>query len=102
MFFKRLATATAFLPLVAFSAGAEEAPCGERQMIADRLAEAYGEAPMAIGLAGDRLVELFVSPQTGSWTLLVTTADGIACLAASGEDFMAAGTGSFRVPGDPA
>jgi hypothetical protein len=31
------------------------------------------------------LVELFASPETGSWTILVTRPDGVTCLLAAGH-----------------
>jgi hypothetical protein len=37
----------------------------------------YGETVRSIGLAGrDRIVEVFASEETGSWTILVTNTDG--------------------------
>ena len=62
-----------------------QAVCGARAEIADRLAGAFAEVPVARGLSADgRMVEVFASPE-GSWTLVVTRPDGRACLAAAGE-----------------
>lgn len=67
---------------------AQEAACGDRAMIVDRLARYYGESRQSLGLVGDRQVlELFASQETGSWTILLTAPDGIACLVAVGERF---------------
>ncbi|HHS93846.1 MAG TPA: hypothetical protein ENK63_00680, partial [Rhodobacterales bacterium] len=60
--------------LLASQARADEAlACLERSTLVARLAEQYGERLQSVGLAGeDRLMELFASPETGSWTMLVT------------------------------
>lgn len=62
--------------------------CAPRPVVIDRLAERYGETRQSIGLgANNQLVEVFASPQSGSWTITVTTAAGITCLVASGQAF---------------
>jgi hypothetical protein len=62
--------------------------CGVREAVVDMLGTRYGETVRSIGLAGrDRIVEVFASEETGSWTILVTTTDGMACLVASGQHF---------------
>lgn len=74
--------------LTAQALRAQETGCAERGAIVERLARDYGEHRQTIGLVGDRQVlELFASEETGSWTILLTTADGIACLVAVGEQF---------------
>jgi len=70
--------------LISAAAGAEGV-CGSRQAALDYLLSRYREVPRAMGLAADgRLVELLVAPN-GSWTLLVSRADGLACVVATGE-----------------
>ena len=60
--------------------------CGQREAVIEQLQTRYGERRRAMGLAGQtRIVELFVSDQTGSWTITVTGIDGITCLMASGD-----------------
>ena len=48
----------------------------------------YQEQQIGIGLAnmGSSVVELYVS-ESGSWTILVTRADGLSCVMAAGEDW---------------
>lgn len=61
--------------------------CGARAELVALLWGRYAETPRAMGLvAQDRMMELFAS-DSGSWTLLVTTAEGLACLLASGQSF---------------
>ncbi|SHH30321.1 hypothetical protein SAMN04488044_2312 [Cognatishimia maritima] len=65
-----------------------EAQCGPRDIVLDRLAEIYGENRQAIGLARENtLMELFASQESGSWTITVTTAQGLTCLIAAGQNF---------------
>ncbi|SMH40623.1 hypothetical protein [Maritimibacter sp. HL-12] len=67
---------------------AQETSCGERAMIVERLARDYGESRQSLGVVGGRQVlELFASDETGSWTILLTAPDGIACLVAAGARF---------------
>jgi hypothetical protein len=62
--------------------------CGKRTDIVRQLDEKYGETRRSMGLAGGRgVVELYASDETGSWTILLTTPQGNACMMASGEAF---------------
>jgi hypothetical protein len=70
---------------VAGTAGAEVA-CGDHQDIAKRLASEYGEVRHGAGLVDSgRIIEIFVSPKQGSWTILVTHSEGPTCVVAAGE-----------------
>jgi len=63
--------------------------CGQRDTVVAQLHARFGEQVRAIGLAGQtRIVEVFAS-ETGSWTITVTSPDGITCLMAAGEHFEA-------------
>jgi hypothetical protein len=62
--------------------------CGARQAVVDMLGSRYGETVRSVGLAGrDRIVEVFASDETGSWTILVTNTAGVTCLVASGQHY---------------
>lgn len=60
--------------------------CGLRDDMGKMLDQRFGEQPQAAGIVGDRIVELLVS-QTGSWTILITAADGRSCVVTGGEDW---------------
>lgn len=76
--------AVTFAPL---PAGAQ-AICAARPEIVGKLSDKHSEAPTAIGLANNgSVVEVFSSPTENSWTIIVTTPDGISCLMASGENW---------------
>ena len=59
--------------------------CGTRDAALAYLARQYGERPRAIGLAANGQVVEVLASQSGSWTMLVTRPDGLACVVASGE-----------------
>ncbi len=82
-----LATLTAAaLTLVALPARAAGASCGPREALVERLSTTFGETRRGIGLGrGDKVVEVFASDATGSWTITVTMPDGRMCLVASGQ-----------------
>jgi len=64
--------------------------CAPRDRVVERLADKYGETRQSIGLgANNAVVEVFASTDTGSWTITVTTPNGLTCLVASGESFEA-------------
>ena len=51
------------------------------------LAKQYGEVPQAIGIVKGNIVLEVLSSKAGSFTILVTQADGMACILAAGQDF---------------
>lgn len=86
------AAAIAMLALAPASVSAQGQNCGPREMVAERLAERYGETRQARALgANNTLVEVWASTQgdeaTGSWTITVTQPNGITCLVASGQSY---------------
>ena len=67
---------------------ARSATCAPRDAILERLAQQFGETRRGLGLGTrNRVVEVFASPETGSWTITVTLPDGRTCLIASGQDW---------------
>lgn len=65
-----------------------ERQCGPRDDVIELLADRYGEARQAMGLAANNaVVELFANPDTGTWTITGTLASGVTCLIASGEAY---------------
>jgi hypothetical protein len=71
--------------LAAGAAGSAAASCAPAGALAEMLAGEWGEARRFSGLdARGAVIELWVAP-SGSWTLLVVSPGGTACLAASGS-----------------
>ena len=66
-----------------------QSACEFRKSLMAKLNTGYNERPIGIGVASTgNVVELIVSPD-GTWTIMVTKPDGIACIAAVGEDWQA-------------
>ncbi|MCB2137734.1 MAG: hypothetical protein KDE08_17590 [Rhodobacteraceae bacterium] len=64
------------------------AQCGPRDRVVAHLTETYGETRHGIGLAANNVVmEVFASDETGSWTITVTSGNGLTCLVASGQNY---------------
>ena len=62
--------------------------CAKREAVVSRLAQAYGEVRHSMGLgANNAVIEVFASDETGTWTITVTTTDGMTCLVASGQAY---------------
>nr|WP_072779652.1 hypothetical protein [Marivita hallyeonensis] len=65
-----------------------QANCAPREQVIERLASAYGETRQSVGLAqNNTVVEVFASTETGTWTITITNARGLTCLAASGQSY---------------
>lgn len=77
------------LNLMATAAHAQQARnCGPRDLVVTRLAEGYGETRQSMGLgANNSVIEVFASEESGSWTITVTSPNGVTCLVASGQAF---------------
>ncbi len=71
-----------------FAAQAQQGQCGPRDAVVAHLATKYSETRRSVGLAANNTVmEVYASDDTGSWTITVTTAQGMTCLVASGQNF---------------
>ncbi len=79
------------LPLGSGPAWAQGAPaaCGARDGLLNQLAQKYGEVPVAIGVTGGvgggALIELLTAKDGLTWTIILTSPQGLSCLIASGE-----------------
>lgn len=86
----------------AFAGPAFGANCAPRDTVVERLASKYGESRQSMGLgANNAVVEVFASPETGTWTITVTSVHGMTCLVASGQAFEALAE-ALPVDGDDA
>ncbi len=74
-----------FSGLLATSTTVQAAVCMNHKNLVSFLSDRYSEAPRALGLVEDRgLMEVYVSDK-GTWTIVLTTAQGIACILAAGD-----------------
>ena len=82
-----LAALTTFA-LTVFTLPAQAQNCAPRGIVVERLSAQFGETRRGIGLGGqNRVLEVFASAESGSWTVTVTLPDGMTCLIASGQDW---------------
>lgn len=62
--------------------------CGSRDSILAGLSTNYAERPVAMGLTNaGLLVEVLVSGDGASWTMIATNPNGITCVVQTGEDW---------------
>ncbi len=62
--------------------------CAGRAEIINHLARQFSEIPNAIATVNEReVIEVLVSPEHGSWTMIVSRSDGTSCVLAAGEDW---------------
>jgi len=60
--------------------------CGTRDAVVAKLGEKYGEVRRGGGLAGPTAIfEIWASEATGTWTILMTTPNGLTCVMAVGD-----------------
>ena len=81
---KSLAIAAVLLP----SALHAQVNCATRHSVVDKLAVKYGEAFGGGGLrSAESIFEVWISQELGTWTILMTRADGVSCIMASGTNW---------------
>ncbi len=85
---KTLALGAGFV-LIASTAMAQtrtQPQCNERDNVLELLSRKYQETPIAAGVTNTGgLVEVLTDHKSGTWTIIVTTPQGMSCLVAAGE-----------------
>lgn len=85
----RLIFATLFFAIATPSAVQARTVCAERDSMISQLKKQFGESERGVGLSGaEALVEIWSSEETGSWTIVMTRPNGIACVMASGQSWI--------------
>jgi len=86
--FKRIISAAMLFGMAATAPPAHAQSCAPRDRIVERLADTFGEGLAAGGLqSAQQVIEVWAAPETGTWTVLVSRADGIACVLATGTNW---------------
>lgn len=63
-----------------------ESVCANRDIIVTRLQQDYSEAPSAVGMSeSGAVIEVLAARDGTTWTILMTTPDGLSCVIATGE-----------------
>ena len=85
----RMLTGLTLLAVVLPTAlNAQSRNCANRDLVVDRLQSKYGEAFAGGGLQNQSHVfEVWMSEEKGTWTILMTRADGSTCIMASGTNW---------------
>jgi hypothetical protein len=82
------AIAVATLSASATASMAQPAVCGPRADVVAWLEERFSENPVGFGLIGNHTVlEIHVSEETGSWTVLTTGVEGFSCMVSAGHSW---------------
>lgn len=80
-----LATALGLSMLSLAMPAAAQSICGSRGDFIKHLEKRHQEQPTSMGLASNgKMIEVLTS-ETGTWTIIVTSPDGTACVIAAGE-----------------
>lgn len=67
---------------------AQSRNCANRDIVVEKLSSKYGEAFTGGGLQNQsHLFEVWMSEEKGTWTILMTRADGSTCIMASGTNW---------------
>ena len=70
------------------SVGLAQQACATRDVVVERLSTGYGESFQGGGLQSDtKIFEVWYSEEAGTWTILMTKADGTSCVMASGTNW---------------
>lgn len=63
--------------------------CAPRDALVERLSGRYDEQRTGAGLQNSRqMLEVWSSSDTGTWTVLITRADGVSCIVATGTNWL--------------
>lgn len=88
----QLSLRLAMLAVMSLPASAQMVPqmsrvaCGATDTVRSLLAEVYGEAVTGRGVIGDSAIaEFWEDPNDGSWSVTVSTANGVTCIHAGGD-----------------
>lgn len=72
-------------------AASGQIPCHDYQTIVETLDQRYGETPSSLGLqTNGNMLQIFASPESGSWTILSVAPSGIGCIIAAGRHWQSA------------
>lgn len=93
MFIKRILAAGLAIGAVLTAIPAHAGDCAMRDQVVERLAQDYAEQLTGGGLndapASASVIEVWASPETGTFTVIQTGADGMSCILATGTDWFA-------------
>lgn len=76
--------------------------CADHNSMMSYLQDKFAEVPVSLGLQADgKLLQVFASEQSGSWSIVATTPGGVSCIVAVGEAWQMLPTGPLAEVLDP-
>jgi hypothetical protein len=88
--------------LMSLPAHAQMQNCAPRDVVIERLASKYGEVFSGGGMqSGTAVFEVWTSAEDGTWTILMTHANGRSCVMAAGTNWREALDSQKQVVGAP-
>lgn len=85
---KKILLAVAVLILIGIATqGKAQQNCGPVENIFASLSSQYGERPVAMGLSSQVQIQVWANESTGTWSIVVVSPNGGACLVAEGENY---------------
>lgn len=92
--FKLLLALSLTFGMAALAPPAYAENCASRDAVVERLESRFSEQLTVGGLQSGHnsqsIVEIWASPETGTFTVLLTNANGISCIVAAGTDYFEA------------
>jgi len=89
--FRSLILAGCVVGATGLASSAHAMNCAMRDNVVERLSSVYAEQLTAGGLQTGRssqnMVEVWSSPETGTFTVMLTNASGVSCIVASGTNW---------------
>ena len=82
----------AFVILLAVSttsAWAQQARCAPRANLLDYLASTFKEQHVGTGITQQGALMEIMASEEGSWSIIISTPNGVSCLVAAGDDWQA-------------
>lgn len=80
-----LVASAAFFMLTSPAWG-QQIPCADREVAVKHLAQKYQESQIAYGLTNrGHMMELFISKDGETWTLVVSQPNGLSCMIVAGQ-----------------
>ncbi len=98
----RILTGLTLLVAILPTALHAQTACAARDTVVEKLETGYGEAFGGGGLqSASSIFEVWFSEEKGTWTILMTRADGTSCIMASGTNWREALPSERRARGTP-
>lgn len=87
----RVLSAVLAAALIVPTASQAQNNCADRSLVTDRLTKNYGETFAGGGLRNsESIFEVWKSDESGTWTIIMTMPNGLACVMAAGTDWRTA------------